>query len=265
MKSPVASIYLSLSAIALLIPLPTSALTIVHSGSTDPTLEGFAIATYSNPSTVGPLADDLGRSAWRITNSSTSSQLVYYSGVTSAQKDEITSGGGYTLTFEARVLQGATPSFYDNTNHITLGGVHFDNGAKRFEVNLGLNSDGDTVVVLPTSIDNGGPGSTIRSPGPSFTLTGSGNIYHTFQLRYSSATDRASLSVDGISRIDNYAGHTSFVANRGVTFHAFSGAEVHYSSVQFVSVPAPSALFTVLVGIVPGAGLLWRRRLRRKV
>jgi len=208
----------------------------VHSGSSDPTTEGFIVAACCGSSTVGPISNDLGLNVWSITGLSTASQYGYQSGGLSSEQQAEVESGGFVMTFTARAVQGLAPP-YDSVNYITILGADLDNGQRRFEVDLGLDSNGDTVVVLPTSIDSQGPGSTIRSPGPSYTLAGSGSSYHTYQLAYDPTTQLSALSVDGVERLTGYAGHTSFVGNRGLVWASWSGGVGNFAGVDLILGP----------------------------
>jgi hypothetical protein len=236
-----------------------------HQGSTVPATEGFSPVTFGASSTVGPLSNDQGLPAWFIAGTAQSSQFGYASpALTSAQQTAITNQG-FVMTMTARVLQGLAPA-YDATNHVVIGGVDFTFAGTRYEMDLGLNANGDTVVVLPTSIDNGGPGFSIRAPGQNFTLVGSGSSYHTYQLAYNPTTQLADLFVDGVDRIQNYGGHTSFTnPNLGLVWGAFSGGQGNFyvaslQTGQIASVPEPSPLLLGGLTALVTAGVARRRR-----
>jgi hypothetical protein len=236
-----------------------------HQGSTDPATEGFSTSTFGAPSTEGPLSNDQGLPAWFIAGTGQSAQFAYVSPMlTPAQQAAITTQG-FVMTMTARVLQGMAPA-YDSTNHVVIGGMDFTFAGKRWEVDLGLNASGDTVAVLPTSIDNGGPGLSIRAPGPNFTLVGSGSSYHTYQLAYNPTTQLADLFVDGVDRIQNYGGHTSFEnPNVGLVWGAFSGGQGNFNLAslqtgQIAAVPEPSPLFLGGLTALLALGVSRRRR-----
>jgi|CXWL01.1.fsa_nt_gi RHS repeat-associated protein len=229
-----------------------SAFKLTYSGTSDPTLGGFSVDQCCAASNAAPLANDLGHAAWSISGQTTASQLGYVTGALSPTQQSVLASQGFALTFVARVSKGLAPA-YDTINHITIAGATYETAARRFEVDLGLDSAGDTVVVLPTSIDNGGPGLSVRSPGPSFTLSGSGSSYHTYQLVYNPTTQLANLWVDGIERIQNYAGHTSFAINRGLIWSAWSGGQGNFSSVELAS-PVPAYSTSVVKSQNPVAG-----------
>ena len=206
--------------------------TITYTANADPTTEGFPnTGTVAPSSTCGPLANDLGLPAWQITGQGQSSQFAYESNAFSASQTADMSNLGFSLTIVARAIQNLAPA-YDSTNHVTCAGANLSFAGVRWLINLGINSSGNTVVVLPTSLDDDGPGGSIRTPGPSYTLTGNG--YHTYDLVYSPATNSASLFVDGIDRIQGYSGEPDFLTS-GLFWSACSGGQGNYNSVQLAS------------------------------
>jgi hypothetical protein len=223
--------------------------------------EGFSIQSFGAASTVGAIANDMGRDAWSISGQSQSSQFGYNSGTLSTEQLADISNDGFVLTLRARVIQGLAPAYSPGTP-IVIGGAQADFNGKRYEVQLGLDSVGDTVVVLPSSIDAGGPGQSIRAPGPSYTLIGSGSSYHTYQLVYDANSLSADLFVDGIQRIGSYSGHTSFVSDRGLVWAAHSGGQGNFDFVELVSpsavIPEPSGFALIALGGLIAA--LLRRR-----
>jgi hypothetical protein len=231
-----------LSLAALIVSLPTERagadFAFSHTGSTDPTTEGFSQHQINSASTFGPIANDLGRAAWSIAGTGTSSQGWYQTGAFSAGQLADIAAQGFVLTFEARVVQGLAQA-YDSVEHVTIGGAVVEL-SRRYDVFLGLDSNGDTVVVLPTSVSIT-TGGQISMPGPSYTLTGSGSSYHNYQLVYDPGTELADLYVDGILRLEDYAGHSSFVHNRGLLWGAHSGGQANFSFVELASIPEPSA------------------------
>jgi len=251
-------LFYSLSAGLIIMALAGSAhaaFSIVHTGSVDPTAEGFTVEACCGQSAPSPVSNDLGHDAWSIGGQVRSYQFGYYSGVlSSAQKADI-GNQGFILTLEARVSQGIAPA-YDSNNHITIGGAAVDTGSSRFEIGLGIDGSGDTVVVLPTSIDPYGPDGSIRTPGPSYTLASSGSSYHTYQLVFNSETRSADLFVDGTERIRGYAGDPSFLDNKGLKFGAFSGGQINFAQVQLTSpVPEPSSHAMMGAGVLLLIGL----------
>jgi PEP-CTERM motif len=238
----------------------------MHSGTTDPLTEGFTTFSFGSGSSEGPIPNDLGKPAWSIAGSAQDSQFAYRTGaLTAAQQAEI-AATGFVLTAVARAVQGLSPA-YDSINHVVIAEANIDTGVRRFDLGLGLTSGGDTVAVLATSVDNGGPGFSVREPGPTYTLSGSG--WHTYQLVYNPTTQLVDLFVDGTDRIQGYAGDTSFVGNTGLNWAVSSGGQGDFNLVEAETgtlsvVPEPSTM------ILGGAGaLLWigyaaRRRAARR-
>jgi hypothetical protein len=213
---------------------------LTHQGSADPLTEGFTgHVVFGAGSTFGPIADDGGYAAWRVTGLGQSSQYAYTSGAFNASQFADVANQGFTLTMVARALPGIAPT-YDATHPVAIAGAGLNIGTQRFDIALGLNSSGDTVAFFFTADDAVGPGSSLVGAGPSYALPGNG--YHTYSLVYSPTTHLADLSIDGISRIQGYSGNTTFKSNVGLYFGASSGGQGNFSFVQVSSVPEPSSL-----------------------
>ncbi len=243
-------------------PAARAAFTITYQAAADPTTEGFITGTFGTPSTAGPLANDLGLPAWHITGGALDSQFGYGSGTFSASQRADLANLGATLTLVARAVQQLAPTWTPE-HHYGILAAGISTGAFRFDVAIGLDANGDTVVILPNSFGLTGPGGSIEGSGPAYTLAGSGAGYHTYSLVFSPGLTSANLFVDGISRIQGYTGDTSFVGDTGLGFSAFSGGQGNFNFVQLQSVPEPSSLVLAL-----GAGALGllahiRRRCRR--
>jgi PEP-CTERM motif len=247
---------------------PSDAGTIAaHRGSTDPTTEGFTGVASVGSSTTGPLTNDQGLPAWFVAGTTQASQYDYRApGLTGSQQAEIASDG-FTLTMVARVLQNGLAPAYTTSDPVTMGGATVNYAGVRWEVDLGINSMGDTVVVLANTIDAGGPGSSIRSFGASYTLTGSGSTYQTYQLYYNPITKVADLSVDGIVRLTGYTGNTSFYFDSALAWGAFSGGQGNFNDVQVQtgSVPEPGSLTLLVLGTGAAGMFGWARRSRRPI
>src|SRR5262249_16827986 len=132
----------------------------------------------------------------------------------------------------------------------------------RFDLGLGLTAQGDTVVGLANTIDTNGPGGSVEGFGPSYTLTGLGNGYHTYSLLYSPASHLADLSVDGVIRIQGYAGTTESLSDPGFNFLGLSGGQANFNFVQFSSVPEPPSMILLGVG---GVLMVLRAYHRRQI
>jgi len=216
--------------------------TFTHSGSSDPVSEGFAVWPFSNSGfAVGSVHNDMGYEAWSITGLTQSLQYAYYSGPLSPSQKADIANQGFVLTVKERVAQGMAP-IYTPGNPVIVSVAAIFTGSKRFDIALGVDSNGDTVVVLPDLI--GVPGGVFVTPGSSLTLTGSGSSYHTYQLVYHPTTQLADLFVDGIKRIQDYAGltYTTIERNSRGTYStiwgAMNGGQANFNFVQYSSSPA---------------------------
>lgn len=241
--------------------------TISHSGSTDPYSEGFGLwPWYYGNSTVGPVFNDMGHDAWSITGL-TQNQYAYFAGPLSPSQQNDIVNQGFVLSVMERVQQGVAP-VYTPSNPVVIGVVAVSTGVKRFDIDLGVNNNGDTVVVLPDLV--GYSGSLFVTPGASYTLTGLGSSYHTYQLVYHPTSELADLFVDGIMRIQNYAGaiynpeaESDSRSQYSLLWGGLSGGQANFNSVQLTSspVPIPGAVWLLGCGI---AGLVGTRLRRKK-
>ena len=235
-----------------------------HRGSTDPTAEGFTGQEVVGPtSTTGPLTNDQGLPAWFIAGTGQSSQYAYAApGLTASQKADIASQG-FTLTEVARVLTNGLAPPYTTSAPARINGAEVTYAGVRWQIDLGLNSNGDTVVILPNTLSSG-PGGSVESHGASYTLTGSGSTYHTYKLFYDPTTKVADLSVDGVTRLTGYTGETSFFVDSALSFAATSGGQANFNLVQvqtgIASVPEPTSLMLLGTGIGVVIGYARNRR-----
>jgi len=232
-----------------------------HHGSFDPVSEGFTGGTvFGAPSTVGPIANDLGSPAWSIVGMAQSSQYGYSSGPLTLSQLTDVGTHGFTLTIEARAVQAINPT-YDATHPVGIAGGSLYTGVQRFDIYLGLDASGDTVVFLPTAVDAVGPGSSLVGAGPSYTLTGQGSSYHTYSLVYDPGTQLADLFVDGVSRIQGYGGNTTFnTTNAGLVFGGASGGQANFRLAAVQSVPEPTSAALLAAGGAALVALMYRRR-----
>ena len=209
-----------------------------HNGSTNPTTENFGTLNVgSGP--VGPVANDQGHPAWEITAPNTDNQVEYIDQrpLTSTQAAEIASAG-FTETVVARVTRnnGNAPAWQDQSgviqSGVIIGSISTDvlgSGSPRFDIDLAINSQGDTVVILPTSIALNAQGAVVAT-GLTDTLTDSG--YHTYQLYYSPATNSASLYIDGKLALSGYTGETAYLGYTRLYWGTTGGGQGFYNQVK---------------------------------
>ncbi len=209
-----------------------------HLGDNDPTTEGFDLWPWNGGITTAALPNDNGWTAWQIQNTGTPQQAVYYQsgGLTSAHIDEIQTNG-FTLSLRARVIDGPT---YDPTGtqqvSAAIAVAGFSN--VRFDIGLGSDGLGNTLVILPSDIIEVG-GSTFSYTSFGSPLLVSGNDYHLYQLSYDPTTMEASFFLDGILRWTGYAGATvsggSVADNFGLAIGALNNATANFALAELKS------------------------------
>ncbi len=240
-----------------------------HYGTTDPTTENFSYSTFNGPAGYVGQATDQGRPTWEITSGSPSSQIYYTSpGLSSAQLTAIATQG-FTETLVARVESNGVAPAYDQYP-APIGWTSVGLGSIRWDIDLGINSNGDTVVNLPTTVGYGSQPGVVVDTGPTYTLSDA--AYHTYQLYYSPTTNSASLYIDGILVLPGYTGETAYTGNWGLYWGVQNGGLGFFNEVQLetgndivpptTAVPEPSSLI-VAAGTASLAllGLLKRRQL----
>jgi hypothetical protein len=214
--------------------------TFLHSGAANPTTEGFALWPWNYGSvTTEPVNNDMGQSAWSISGA-TPYEQIYYLGPLSPADSASISSTGFVLTVLARILPGTdsnyAPAVIDENTVYT--------GSQEFSIALGTDGNGNTVAMLPDywACPACGSGSLVETPGASVTVRGTG--YHVYQLMYSPSTTLCSLFIDGVTRLQNYAGtaYTGCDGARGT--YSFNwggtvGGEANSSYVEFTTTPVP--------------------------
>lgn len=215
-----------------------------HTGSTDPTTEGWAVLGPGTAVTSGPLANDngTGLAAWFVNDASTAegSALQYRAFPTAAQAADALAFG-WQLTANLRVVN--VPDTADDSVSVEyLAGTH------RFDMRFGSQADGDPIVNFPG--------------GPTFALEGGGSGYHLYSLVFDPTAGLADLFIDGVEHVSNFAGFAEVSSPEVAWGGRASAATGHgnYNLIQFVSfVPEPSTYALLLAS---GALVLVTRRWR---
>lgn len=235
-----------------------------HQGANDPTSEGFTFSDGGFPNAVAPLLNDGGEPAWAIAVITPRSQVGYSQGITALQNNDLLTKG-FQLDFEARAFRALAPAF-DTNNPAGIASAIFDTGTRRFDIALGIDAQGDTVVSLPTSISVDPTTGYYEVPGQTYTLTGLGNDCHDYSLVYDPKTELADLFVDGTLRISGYAGHTSFVTpTPGLAFGVSSGGQGDFNFVRLSTVPEASSVVLLGIGGLAFVIVACRHSFRRSV
>ena len=207
-----------------------------HNGTADPTTENFTWYTGQG-SPVGPVAKDQGLPAWEITSSNINDQAEYIDQrpLSASQTAEVASQG-FTETLVARVTRnnGLAPAF--DQYPAIIASVSTDvlgSSSPRFDIDLAINSKGDTVVILPSTVNLGSQGGVVAT-GLTDTLTGSGSSYHTYQLYYNPATSSANLYIDGnlALPLSGYTGETQYLGYTRLYWGTTSGGQGFYNEVK---------------------------------
>lgn len=216
------------------LPLPAELLS-AHNGTTDPLTENFDEQYFIGSGPLVPVTNDQGHPAWEITDTNISDQLEYIDqrSLSSSQVAEIASQG-FTETLVARVTRNNDLAPAWDQSSVAIGSCSTDvlyqlDGGPRFDIDLAINSNGDTVVILPTTIGFG-PGGGVTETGLTDTLTGSG--YHRYQLYYNPATRSANLYIDGYLALSGYTGETAFLGYSRLYWGTTGGGQGFYSQVE---------------------------------
>ena len=259
--------------------LPVSATVIItQQGPADPTSQGFGLWPFNGGIAAAAVPDDSGTAAWQIANTGSSDEQAYYeqlggtgpfaaggSGLTAAEASAINSQG-FTLTLDARVVNGPTYSTSGGdllSVDATLAGF---NGA-RYDISLGSDGHGNTLVILPTLINFNGGTSVSATPFGGAPLIIPGTAYHLYQLVFDPATQLASPYVDGVQSVTGYAGSGvtggATANNYGLGFGVNNDATGNFALVQLSSgmspTPLPGSAWMLCAGVAALALALRRR------
>ncbi len=184
-----------------------------HGGSASPLTEGFGFWPFNGALSVQAIPDDGGTPAWQISSTGGVQQALYIqlggigpylggSGLTQAEIDEI-NAIGFTLSLVARVVTG--PVYEEAGSQKTSGGISvagFTNS--RFDIGLGTDGAGNTIVVVPQLISFDGSSFASAPFGSVFLVPG--NDYHLYQLSYDPIAGTATLLIDGVVKATGYGG-----------------------------------------------------------
>lgn len=241
--------------------VPAKAADIIsHSSDTNPTTENFGLWPFNGGITTAPLANDQGVAAFQIANSGRSDEQAVYnqlggtgpfdpggSGLTQQQRNLLDTSG-FVMSLDTRVVQGPVFDPTGSAKSSVFASLAGLNGS-RFDIELGLDANGNTVVVLPDSISFNAGGFFSSTAFGSLVITGDG--YHLYQLSWDPTTGTADLFVDHKKVISGYKGSTvsggATANNYGLAFGATDDgtgnfALVELDSGQLASAPEPGTL-----------------------
>ena len=229
----------------------------VHQGDADPTTEGFSLWAFNGGISASAIPNDMGLPAWSITSTTPGSQQAAYLASLSPSQETALVTDGFTMSLEARAVSGPV---YSSPGNQPIDAAIVGLGSVRYDLELGLNANGDTVAILASSVGVNGDGS-FNVPGPSVTLPGNG--YHLYQLALNPSTHTADLYIDGVDRIQGYAGHTDNLFT-GFYFGALNHGTGNFNlaglETGFTVVPEPSSLVLGAIGLASCAAWAMRRR-----
>ncbi len=256
---------------------------IQHVGSNDPLTEGFGFWPFNGGISTLALPNDNKERAWQIVNTGASpaAQAFYMqlggtgpflggSGLTQAEIDDIVVNG-FILSLRARVVSGPV---YDEggSQQVSVGISVAGFSGFRFDIGLGTDGLGNTIVVIPQLITL--VGGTFEHDPFGATFLVAGNDYHPYQLSYNPASLEAVLLIDGVVKATGYPG--SAVAggvvlnNFGLVFGSANLATANFAVAKLESgqivttVPAlGSAGFIVLGAALLAVGVAAFRSAKR--
>ncbi len=269
-----------LAGLAMLALPGKAAVIITHQGAADPTTENFGIWPFNGSSSFAALANDQGRAAWQITNTGPAgNQQSFYnqlggtgpfdtggSGLTQAEVNAI-SAGGFTMSLQARIVQG--PSYSAATGNLfsideTVAGFN----GQRYDIALGGDGHGNTLVILPTLVSFSGGVFSASAFGTPLLVSGTG--YHLYQLSFDAATGQASLYIDGTRDITGYTGSAvtggATANNYGLAFGTANLATGNFAFAQLATgqvsaIPEPASAITFSLGLAALVACAVRRRM----
>jgi hypothetical protein len=193
----------------------------------DPKSEGFSTWQCCGSGGFGTLVYDLGLRAWSMVSNGTRDQFCYQSQLDNSQQQGF--ANRYVLTMVGRVVSG--PIYTQEYPVEIMSASYQSSNSSRTLLGLGLDVNGNTVVILDSTYGQG-PGGEIIAQGQTYTVSGSD--YHTYQLVWSSGS--ADLFVDGNEVLSGYVGDRSFPMNPGLlNFCVASGGVANFNEVELLS------------------------------
>ncbi|MBP7936846.1 MAG: PEP-CTERM sorting domain-containing protein [Phycisphaerae bacterium] len=224
---------------------------VTHTGSADPTTEGWTASTGGGVSTSGPGNED-GKAYWFV-QSPEASRLGYTVDLTSGN---VTDPSGWTATAVVRLVLGGEPS--------SQAALQVIDKKDRFDIYL---SDGSGTVALGVWIRSVAGDVQVSSADPRVG-------YHTYQITFDPAGNAgdgaASYYMDGAllatqTRADavNNTSYRRILWGDNNSGAGTPSSESHWAFAQFETgqrvVPEPATILLLGVG-----GLLFHRRRRRR-
>jgi hypothetical protein len=217
-----------------------------HAGSADPLTEGFGYWPWNGGISTASIPDDAGEQAWQVTSTSSPAQAVYIqlggtgpylggSGLTQDQVDAI-NADGFVLSMRARVISGPVYDV-DGSQHV-CGSISVAGfSGFRFDIALGSDGSGNTVVVTPELVQQVGSHFSYHPFGSAILVPGNG--YHLYQLSYDPLSTQADLWIDGELVASGYQGSAvsggAVANNYGLGFGALNLATINFAEARLES------------------------------
>ena len=221
-----------------------SEMVVSHFGSADPLSQQWTSWSLSGQNGVQAGAtSDNGTDAWFVDDNST--QLGSFGGYEYGVDSSTTSVAnniGWVLSTNLRIASDESILFEGSPF------VGYRDGNKGWQMNFGLNANGDTIVRLFT----GG-----LTNGPLFTIQGNSS-YNTFALHYNSEANNADLLINGVEVFSGYTGFNTTESR--VLWGAASSADSgqgNFNAVSLVVIPEPTSF--ALFGLFLFAGTFRRK------
>lgn len=227
-------------------------LIVAHTGSADPTTEGWTASVGPGGGVSAGSINDGGTPAWFVDDNSTADgSILIYSAAVSAPDIAAGSANGWTLTVILRVPSDENLDIHGSPF------IAYRDGVTSWEMNFGLDASGNTVVQLEDSF-------TPISVGPTHTLPGH-DTYNQFDLVYDPSAGTADLFVNGTEVLSNFDGAP--LAQSAVLWGAGRSPDSGQGNFNYVAfttnaapVPEPSSIAAWLIA---GVAAITLRRCRK--